>query len=379
MTNIDSVLRRAVADGDVPFVVAMTGSSAGPTYFGAAGQAAPGRDADETTVFRMFSMTKAIGSLAAMVLIDRGLLDLETPVGDVLPDWNAMQVLDGFDGDTPVLRAPNTVATIRHLATHTSGVEYDTWSGDLSRYLKLTGQTMNSPGSRARLMEPLTFDPGARWGYGRSTDWLGQVVEAVDGRRIDAFCQAEIFDPLGMGSTAFEPDNLTDRLATLSMRRRTGEFKPNALAPPPRPEIYGMGHALYSTAPDYMRFLRMMLNRGQLDGARILSEPAIDIMLADQLNGLTFQKMISVIPQASADVEMPKGTTHSVGFMRYESDIPGKRSAGSQGWAGLCNTHFWFDPAKDLAAVLMTQTLPFMEPPMVRTYDAFERAVYAGL
>lgn len=379
MTDLNTVLTQAVEAEDVPFVVAMTGNAAGITFSGAAGDATEGRAAAEDTAFRIFSMTKAIGSLAAMILIDRGKLSLDTPVGDVLPAWNDLQVLDGFDGDTPILRAPKTVATTRHLATHTSGIEYEFWNPDMPKYMELTGLPSMLSGTKAGMMAPLTSDPGTRWGYGPSIDWLGQMVEAIDGRRIDAFCQAEIFDPLGMTSTAFEPDSMLDRLCSVSMRGEDGHFGPFDLAPPPQPEVYGMGHALYSTAPDYMRFLRMVLNRGQLDGNRILSEGAIDVMLADQMNGLTFQDMISVVPPVTADVIMPPDTTHSVAFVRHESGMPGKRSAGSQSWAGVCNTHYWIDPAKDLAAVIMTQSLPFVEPPLLKTYDAYERAVYAGL
>lgn len=380
MDTRDQVLADAVAANDVPFVVAMSANAAGTTYSGASGQATPDRAAAENTAFRIFSMTKAIGSTAAMILIDRGLLSMDTPVADILPDWNKLQVLDGWNGDEPILRAPKTTATVRHLATHTSGLEYEFWNPDVPKYLESTGNPTILSGLKSSLLSyPLTSDPGTRWGYGVGIDWLGQVVEAVDGRRIDAFCQAEIFDPLGMPDTAFEPDALTDRLAGVSMRGEDGGFVPFELSPPAQPEIYGMGHALYSTAPDYLRFLRMVLNRGTLDGNRILSEAAMDQMCADQMQGLTFQTMHSVAPPVSADVELPPGTTHSFAFVRSEADQPGKRRAGTLSWAGVCNTHYWVDPASDVAAVIMTQSLPFVEPPLLKTYDAYERAVYAAL
>ena len=377
--TIDAILKSAVAAGDVPFVVAMSGNADGITYSGAAGQATADRAAAEDTAFRIFSMTKAIGSTAAMILIDEGKLEMDTPVGDILPAWNDLQVLEGWDGDTPRLRAPRTRATIRHLATHTSGMEYEFWNPDVPKYMEATGHPTILSGLTESMAYPLSSDPGTRWGYGPSIDWLGQVVEAVDGRRIDAFCQAEIFDPLGMADTAFEPDAMGDRLAEVSIRGEDGKFAPFEIAPPPQPEIYGMGHALYSTAPDYMKFLRMVLNKGQLNGNRILSEAGLDAMLADQMQGLTFQKMISVAPPLTADVELPEGTTHSFAFVRSEADQEGKRRAGTQSWAGVCNTHYWVDPASDVAAVIMTQSLPFVEPPLLKTYDAYERAVYAAL
>lgn len=379
MSNLQTVLDQATAAQDVPFVVAMTANSGGVTFSGAAGNARAGLTASEETAFRIFSMTKAVGSVAAMILIDRGKISMDTPVADVLPAWNDLGVLDGFDGDEPILRAPRTQATLRHLATHTSGMEYEFWNPDVPRYMELTGHPTVLSGLKSSLMYPLTTDPGTRWGYGPSIDWLGQVVEAVDGRRIDAFCQQEILDPLGMGETVFEPDALSDRLCDVALRGEDGTFAPFDLAPPANPEFYGMGHALYSTAPDYLRFLRMVLNRGQLDGNRILSEGAFDAMIADQMNGLTFQPMQSVAPPVSADVDMPEGTTHSFAFLRTETDIPGMRSAGSLSWAGVCNTHYWIDPTRDLAAVIMTQSLPFLEPRFLKTYQAYEQAVYAGL
>jgi CubicO group peptidase (beta-lactamase class C family) len=234
---------------------------------------------------------------------------------------------------------------------------------------------------KASLMYPLTSDPGTRWGYGIGIDWLGQVVEAVDGRPIDQFCREEIFEPLGMGNTAFEPDGMEGRMSDVSIRGEDGKFAPFEIAPPPKPEFYGMGHALYSTAPDYLRFLRMVLNGGELDGNRVLSAEVLEQMLADQMRGLEFRPMISVAPPLTADVNLFPGekVTHGFAFMRNEVAVPGKRSAGSMGWAGVCNTHYWIDPAKDVAAVIMTQSLPFVEPPLLRTYDAFERAVYAAL
>ena len=378
MSDLNAVLDTAVANNALPFAVAMTGNSNGTTFSGASGNAAEGRAAAEDTVFRIFSMTKAIGSVAAMILIDRGKLNVDTPVAEILPEWGDLKVLDGFDGDTPILRAPKTQATIRHLATQTSGMEYEFWNADVAKFMELTGNPSILSGLLHSMNYPLTTDPETRWGYGPSIDWLGRVVEAVDGRRIDAFCREEIIEPLGMTSTAFEPDGLEDRLADAVIRGEDGAFGPMEIAPPPNPEFYGMGHALYSTAPDYMRFLRMILNKGQLDGNRILSEGAATTMQSDHMAGLSFETMRSSSP-LTADVELDGNPTHSFIAVTNREDIPGKRSAGTQSWAGVLNSHYWVDPKKDLAAVIMTQSLPFVEKPFLETYDAYERAVYASL
>ncbi len=382
MSGMDGVLERAVAQDDAPFAVGMVADAGGVRYSGAVGEAAPGRAAGEDTVFRIFSMTKAIGAVAATILVDRGKMRFDTPVAEILPEFANVQVLDGFDGDTPVLRAPKTRATLRHLATHTSGLEYEFWNGDVARYMEATGHPTILSGLKASLFYPMMTDPGTRWGYGVGIDWLGQAVEAVDGRSIDAFCREEIFEPLGMANTAFELDDaMTANLCELMARGEDGVFVPFELAPPSQPEMYGMGHNLYSTAPDYLRFLRMVLRGGELDGARILSEQAVADMTADHMQGLAFEKMVTIAPPVTADFDPFPGTkvTHSFAFMRNEEAIPGRRSAGSLGWAGVCNTHYWLDPSEGIAAVIMTQSLPFVEERFMATYAAYEQAVYASL
>lgn len=382
MENMSAILNEAVKANDVPFVVAMFGNSDGVLWSGAAGERAPGAPAAEDTVFRIFSMTKAVGSTAAMILVDRGRLDPDALVEDILPEFGDLQVLVGFDGDQPKFRPPKTKATVRHLATHTSGLVYEFWNGDIAKYLEVADHPTIVSGTMKSLGYPMVFDPGERWDYGIGIDWLGQVVEKIDGRRIDQFCREEIFQPLGMTSTDFElTGTMADRLAVLKARGEDGRFADFELSPPSEPEFYGMGHALYSTAPDYMRFVRMFLNKGQLDGRRILSEKAVEMMLANHIGALDVVEMKTVAPAVTADAEFFPGLKkkHGLGFMSLEEDAPGMRSAGSQCWAGVCNTHFWFDPTRDVAGVLMTQTLPFVEPPFMKLYDRFERAVYANL
>jgi methyl acetate hydrolase len=278
-------------------------------------------------------------------------------------------------------RAPKTRATVRHLATHTSGLEYEFWNPGPVHYLEKTGSVSILSGLKSAMFYPMMTDPGTRWGYGPSIDWLGLIVEKISGKRIDAFLKETVFEPLGMADTDVElRDDMSARLAAVKARGEDGHFVEFDLAPPSKPEVYGMGHALYSTPEDYMKFLRMFLNRGALDGNRVISEEAVTRMLQNHMGPLTFVKMTTVNPPVTADFDpFPDTTrTHSFGFMRNEEDIPGMRRAGSQGWAGVLNTHYWFDPASDLAAVIMTQSLPFGEPRWMKTYEAFERAAYAA-
>jgi methyl acetate hydrolase len=382
MKDLSAILSDAVTAGDVPFVVAMTGNASGVTWSGAAGERAPGQVATENTVFRIFSMTKAVGSTAAMILIDRNKLSPDTLVEKILPQFSDIKVLEGFDGDKPRFRAPNVKATVRQLATHTSGFVYEFWNADIAKYLETTGHPTVISGLKASLNYPMVFEPGERWDYGIGIDWLGQIVEAVDGRRIDAFCREEIFKPLGMVDTNFEvTENMADRLAIVKARGEDGQFADYELAPPPNPEFYGMGHALYSTAPDYMRFVRMFLNKGQLDDKRILSEAGVETMLANHIGELLVVELKTAAPEVTADAEFFPGfkKTHGLGFMRLEEDVPKMRSAGSHCWAGVLNTHFWFDPARDVAGLIMTQSLPFVEPRFMKVYEEYERAVYANI
>jgi methyl acetate hydrolase len=379
MSELDKVVNEAVAQQDVPFLVAMVGDAGGVTWAGAAGERSPGQPATLDTVFRIFSMTKAVGSTAAMILMDRGKLNPDAIVEGILPEFAELKVLEGFTADGPKLRAPRTKATVRHLATHTSGLVYEFWNAEVPRYMEATGSPSILSGLAVALKYPLQFDPGERWDYGIGIDWLGRIVEKVDGRSIDRFCREEIFDPLRMGDTRFEVEpHMAARLAAVKIRGEDGKFGDFEIAPPSKPEFYGMGHSLYSTAPDYMRFLRMFLNRGALDGARILSEKGLESMLANQIGSVPIPRLKTALPAITADAEFFPGKrkSHSMAFMRFEEDIPGARKAGSQGWAGVLNTHYWWDPTANLAGLLMTQSLPFVEPRFVSTYDRFEKAAY---
>ncbi len=276
MPDPQASLDAAVARGDVPFAVALAGDAAGTWFEGAAGEAAPGLAAAPDTVLRLFSMTKAVGAVAAMILVERGALDLDAPVASVLPGFADLRVLEGWDGDAPRFRAPRRAATLRQLATHTSGLEYEFWNPEMLRWRQVTKNPSTGSGRLRGLNYPLMADPGTRWGYGTGLDWLGRAVEAVDGRRIDRFCAEEMFGPLEMRDTVFElTPALRARLAAVVAREDDGGLATIEAAPPSRPEFYGMGHALYGTGTDYLRFLRMLLGGGALEGARVLSAASV--------------------------------------------------------------------------------------------------------
>ncbi|MEM7545516.1 MAG: serine hydrolase domain-containing protein [Pseudomonadota bacterium] len=384
MDALQKVLDQAVANGNTPGVVAAVATKDGTAFEGAAGVRALGDDQPMTmdTVFRAFSMTKAVGAAAAAKAIEDGILTLDTPVEEVLPAWKDVQVLDGFDGDTPRLRAPKTKATLRHLATHTSGLVYEFWNAPQGRYMAATEAPTILSGLKAALASyPLSFDPGTKWDYGTGIDWLGQMVEAASGKRIDAYCHEHILDPLGLTDTRFEvSDDMNNRLCQAHIFAE-GQWAPYEIAAPPAPEFYGMGHALYTTGPDYLRFISMLMNGGSLDGVQVLKPDTVAMYTANQIGHLSVGKMVSEAPALSADVDMfpEQENKFSLGCLMNTQDIEGKRRAGSQSWAGVLNTHYWFDPTSGIAAVLMLQHLPFVDENCLAVYDAFERAVYAEM
>ena len=382
---LQAVLDKSVSDYQAPFMVGMTVNAAGVTFTGSAGQASAGLKAGADTVFRIFSMSKAIGTTAAMILIDRGQLSMDTPVESVLPDFAGVRVLAGYDAaGKAIFKAPSVKATVRHLATHTSGIEYEFWCKDEADYLQRTGGAgvLGATNLLTALLNdyPMITHPGTRWGYGPSIDWLGLVVEKVSGQDIMGFLRTNLFDPLGMKDTeATVRADMKARLASVSFRGADAAFSPFPVEPPVTADTWGMGHALYSTPNDYARFLRMVLNKGSLDGQRVLSEAAVANMLQNQMpTGLTFQPLDSVSPLSASFNPFPGiAKSHGFGFLRVDEDVLGMRRAGSVAWAGVCNSHYWIDPSSDIAGLFMTQTLPFGEAPYMAAYEAFERAAHA--
>jgi CubicO group peptidase (beta-lactamase class C family) len=370
---ITDLLDAAVVRQDLPFAVAMVANRDGVVWQTAVGDARPGVPATMDTMFRLFSATKAIGAACALILVERGQLSMDTPVAEVLPEFDQVRVRVSTGDGEPSFRAPRRPCTLRHLLTHTNGSDYAVCG---------PGGSITS-GTLASLYYPMTFDPGESFAYGIGVDWAGLMVQQIDGRSIDQFCREEILDPLGMVDTMFEPDGHRSRLAVARSRSTDGTLvEDDELFPAAHPELYGMGGALYGTAPDFVRFLRMVLNRGALDGARILGCHGVELMLTNQIGDVSVPIMKADAADDAPDVDFFPETrprmTWTAAFLRNEADVHRRRAAGSLTWAGFLNTHYWVDPANDIAAVLMTQSLPFCDPRFVETYIRYERAVYAA-
>ena len=382
--EIDALLRRAVDAGAVPGVVAMAATGQGVFYEGAFGlrNTAHGTAMTPGTVFRIASMTKAVTSVAALQLVEQGKLTLDGPLPDIDPALSTPQVLEGFDpSGAPRLRPARRPVTLRHLLTHTAGFNYEQWNAETVRYVRASGLPALSTGKRASLRTPLAFDPGERWEYGVNIDWVGLLVEAASGQTLDAYFRQHVLDPLGMADTGFTPTpEQWARLAAVHQRQADGSLQPQPFETPFTPEFRG-GSGLYSTASDYMAFLQALLHGGVSGGARILQPETAAMLGRNHIGGIEAGILATTTPGRSADVDFFPGASLKWGLATMINAEPGPdgRGAGTLTWAGLFNTHYWLDPARRVVGLLMTQTLPFGDPPATRLYQQFERAVYRSL
>jgi len=383
--SIDEVLETAVANGRIPGVIAMVADSDGVIYQGVAGKRSMSRDDDMTmdTIVAIASMTKAITSVAVMQLVEQGKFDLDTPAADYLAFIGDAQVLHGFDADDkPILRAPSTPVTIRHLLSHTSGYVYEIWNDKAAKYVEQGRVESMMTGGDGFFAVPLMSEPGSQWEYGISTDILGKIVESVSGQRLDIYFREHIFVPLGMSDTYFNvPDDKAIRIAPFYSRTAEGELEEAPVNNSLTTNFSG-GGGLSSTVNDYIRFMRALLNVGELDGVRILNAESIELMAQNHIGELeAANSMPSSVPTLSNDVNV---FPHSVdkfglGFLINTEPVPGGRSSGSLMWAGIYNTYFWIDRENDLCAVLMTQILPFYDDDVIQLLEQFETAVYSLL
>ena len=380
---IRDLLDRAVAAGDVPGVASAVGTRQGPIQDVMAGVVRVDAETAVTTdtIFRLASMSKPLTSVAALQLVEQGRLRLDQEVATVLPEFAELQVLDGFDGDTPRLRPPRRSATVRELLNHTSGLGYFFTNADLLKYHRVA-QLSTEDGSRAGLKAPLVADPGTRWEYGMSTDYLGLVVEAVAGCDLNSYLTHCVFDPLDMRDTTFAPTLAQRRrLMPIHYRDSSSGLVAGDDVFASDPQYWSGGGGAYGTARDYCRFATAILRDGQLDGATILSSESVNLMFEDLLVGVEFPDGIhSADPELTADVPFPPvKQSFALGLNVLLEDLPGSRRAGSGGWSGICNTYFWIDRSAGIAAVLLTQVLPFNDPPVAELAAQFERCVYESI
>jgi CubicO group peptidase (beta-lactamase class C family) len=376
--QVDQALRQAVNAQTVPGTVAIGANDKGIVYEGAFG---PGVTAD--SVFWIASMTKAITATACMQLVEQGKLQLEQPMGKLLPQLAEPKVLEGFDANgAPKLRPAKRPITLRHLLTHTAGFTYSIWSEPMGRYEKVTGTPFVGECKNATFNSPLVFDPGDRWEYGINMDWVGKAVEAISDQSLEVYFRENIFAPLGMTDTGFLISSAQKaRVVPMFSRQQDGTLKPMAFEMPQRPEFFMGGGALFSTPRNYMAFLQMLLHNGTFNGARVLKPETVALMGQNHIGDLDVVTLKTVVPASSNDANLFPGMVQKWGLSFDINTEPGPagRSAGSLAWAGLFNTYFWVDPTKHVTGVIMTQLLPFADEQVLKLFAAFESGLYKAV
>jgi CubicO group peptidase (beta-lactamase class C family) len=375
ISQIDSAMRAAVDAKEIPGVVAMAATDKGILYEGVFGtrDLAKGPAMTRDTVFRIASMTKAVTSVAAMQLVEQGKLKLNEPVPDIDVALSAPKVLEGFDAaGAPQLRPAKRPITLRHLLTHTAGFSYEIWDANTQRYVKTTGMPSIATGKVAALRMPLAFDPGDKWEYGVNIDWVGRIVESISGKSLDVYFRDHVFSPLGMKDTDFVASpEMRARQTSNHLRKPDGSLEPQPLETQFTPEFYAGGGGLYSTAPDYLTFVQMLLNGGSHNGARILRPETVALMGENHIGELEAGILKTTTPARSADVDFFPGISLKWGlaYMINMQPGPNGRSAGSLTWAGISNTHYWIDPRRRVTGLIMMQMLPFADPRSSRSAD----------
>jgi len=382
---IDRTLQRAVDDRQVAGVVAMGATDKGIVYEGAFGKrdAAHGPAMSLDTVFWLLSMTKAVTATACMQLVEQGKLQLDEPVGKLMPELASPKVLEGFDASgAPKLRPATRAITLRHLLTHTSGLTYSNWSDKLPQYEEFTGQADIAESKNGAFTAPLEFDPGERWQYGIGMDAVGKIVEAVSDQSLEVYFRENIFAPLGMTDTGFLISSAQKRrVATTYSRQPDGSLNPMPFEMPQRPEFFSGGGGLFGTPRDYLAFLQMLLRDGTFCGARILKPQTVAMMRQNQIGDLNVIPLKTSAAAWSNDADLFPGMPQKWGLSFDINTQPGPhgRSAGSISWAGLLNCYYWIDPVKRVTGTVFTQALPFYDPAVVKLCGGFERGLYDGL
>jgi CubicO group peptidase (beta-lactamase class C family) len=372
--DIDRVLREKVEGKDIPGIVAMAANGDTLLYEGAFGlrHMTDGTRMSTDTVFRIASMVKLLTSVAALQLVEQGRLGLDEPAANIDPSLATMQVLAGFDKrGAPQLRAAGRPITLRQLLSHTSGFSYPLWDANVVRYLKFAHRHKDLP------RRPLLFEPGTKWAYGASLDYVGRMVEIASGQTLDGYFRDHITGPLGMNDTTFVLDEKQRAREASVHVREAGGLVPQPLEKQIPQRTFSGGGGIYSTAPDYLTLLQALLNGGSFRKVSILRPDTVAQMAENQIGNLQAGLMRTTNPALSNDVDFFPGKRlrWGLGHMINVDPVTEGRRAGSLTWAGLFNTYYWIDPTMRIAGVIMMQILPFADRPALAAYRHFERGV----
>ena len=374
---ISQFMAKAVERGDVPGVVTLIVDREGVLYEGAAGKqdVARGVAMPVDAIFRIASMTKPVTSVALMMLVEQGKVGMDDPVAKYLPEFDKRPVIAKLDPATGsyATRPAKTAITIRHLLTNTSGLGY--------AFSDPTMHKMVAATKKAEPELPLLHDPGAKWTYSPGTRVLGWVIEKVSGEPLDAYLRTRIFEPLKMTDTAHAvPSDNVARVVAVHARKNGKLVETPNQAKEASP-VRGDG-GLYSTARDYGRFVRMLLNGGSLDGVRILSPQTVQSMGEVHTGAIFIQTQPDAMPERTRPFPIGAGQDKfGLGFQITAADpkYAKFRSPGSLSWGGIHNTHFWIDPNRRIGGIVLMQVLPFYDDRCIAVLRGIEEIVYRNL
>jgi CubicO group peptidase (beta-lactamase class C family) len=320
----------------------------------------------DDTIFRIYSMTKPITSVALMTLYEQGYFQLNDPVYRVIPEWRDQKVSVSGEGAGMITRAPERPVTFRHLLSHTGGLTYGNSTDPVDRVYREQGVNRDEPETLRSFVEklgrvPLRYAPGERWMYSLSTDVCGYLVEAISGQRFDHYRQERIFDPLGMNDTSFmvAPEKI-DRFAANYQRQPDKTLRlfddPASSTYLKEPTFFSGGGGLISTTADYYRFCEMLRRGGELDGTRILGPRTIRLMTKNHLAG---GRDLTQMALGAFSETANEGVGFGLGFAMTLSEVEtGALGEGDYYWGGAASTIFWIDPSEDLVTIFMTQLMP---------------------
>lgn len=382
LARIAPLLRSWVDSGKVAGITAVITRHGKLAFSSSVGSldSARARPIAEDAVFRIYSMTKPIVSVAVMQLVERGKLRLQDPVSKFIRSFANVKVYAGGGAATPVLKAPARPVNIADLLTHTAGLTYGLFGETPVDSIYRRTNMMDPAWTIAEMSDsiaklPLMFEPGSAFNYSLAIDVLGRIVEIVSGATLDRYLASEIFGPLGMRSTAFHATPDMARRAT-SVFVRGSDGKLVAATPLLATEFTEQGRylsggaGLLSTIPDYLRFTQMLLNGGELDGHRVLTRATVDLMMENHVP-------TSTIPIFAAYPEPPgKNGFGYGGAVRMDADPAMPGSVGTFRWSGYATTFFWIDRKEDLIAMLWTQYIP--ESDIWAIDGQFQKLVYAA-
>jgi CubicO group peptidase (beta-lactamase class C family) len=381
LSRLDDNFRRYVDDGRLKGWLLTVSRHSQLAYTASYGQrdAEAGLPVEPDTLWRIYSMTKPITSVATMMLYEEGAFELTDPVSRFIPSFKDQRVFAGGSDQRPVTVPASEPVRIWHLLTHTSGLTYGFHRmHPVDGMYRAAGFDLGlRPGTLEEAVDtwasmPLLFQPGTEWNYSVATDVLGRLVEVVSGQSLDEFFAQRLFGPLGMTDTSFyaRPDDLP-RLAALYARGidgKAGRF--NSMADEVRkpPTMLSGGGGLVSTAADYNRFLNMLLGRpdspaGELDGVRLLSPSTVAYMGRNHLPGNQDLEQFG----RPLNAESPqRGTGFGLGFAVVVDPVPNRvvASTGELSWGGAASTAFWIDPAQEITATFFTQLIPSSAHPI---------------